>query len=226
MRAKMRTVLLLTFFLAGCSNGPQPSSGQAYYKALNCRVCHKIGEEGAGRGGPDLTLIGFRRTPAWLDRWLKDPQAWKSDSLMPNPHLNDKAREALVEYLSGLKGQAWGDKHPWSDVADPVEKGHLIFAKAGCIACHGRGGVGGYPNNNVAGGKIPALANVSQTYTKEELKRKIAKGVYPQKADPKGEDPLVRMPMWSEVLSQDEISAVAEYLFTLKPSAGAAGADW
>jgi mono/diheme cytochrome c family protein len=221
-----RAWLLACLLPLACSQGKPPSSGEAYYKALNCRACHMIGAEGAGRGGPDLTMVGFRRTPAWLDRWLKDPQAWKADTLMPNPHLNEKSREALVEYLAGLKGEAWGGRKPWSEIQDRVERGHVLYAKAGCVACHGRAGLGGYPNNNVAGGKIPALSNVAQTYTKEELARKIAKGVYPQKADPKGEDPLVRMPMWSEVLSADEIGAVAEYLFTLKPSGPASGSDW
>src|SRR4051812_49365152 len=109
--------LLACLLPLACAKSKEPASGEAYYKALNCRVCHRIGQEGAGRGGPDLTMVGFRKTPAWLDRWLKDPQGWKPDTLMPNPRLSDKAREALVEYLAGLKGQAWGEKRPWNEAS-------------------------------------------------------------------------------------------------------------
>lgn len=216
----MRWLLLL--LLAGCGpKEPTSGGGEAYYKALNCRACHIIGSDGAGRGGPDLTLVGFRKSPAFLDRFLKDPQAWKKDTLMPNPRLSEKAREQLVAYLASLKGQNWKDKRPWDGVADRVEKGKTIYVKAGCVTCHGPSGAGGYPNNNVEGGKIPALNGVSETYTKEELKRKIKKGVYPAKKDPAGEDPLLRMPAWIEYLSDEEVDAVADYLRTLKPGAGA-----
>jgi len=78
----------------------------------------------------------------------------------------------------------------------------------------------------VAGGKIPALANVSETYTRPELIAKIKRGVpAPVKADPNGPAPLVWMPSWGDVLDDADIDAVASYLLTLKP-AGAAKSDW
>ena len=206
--------------LAACNReaGRASGAGQAYYKALNCRACHTIGNDNAGRAGPDLTLVGFHKTAAWLDRWLSNPQAWKPAALMPNPRLSEETRKAIVEYLSSLKGQDWGQQRPWNEpglLKDPVERGQLLYARAGCVSCHGRAGVPGSPNNNTAGGRIAALVNLSQTYTKEALKQKIARGVAPAKAGPQGVDALPRMPAWSEILSPDEIDAVAEYLWTL-----------
>lgn len=214
--------------LAACSMKPPtgPVAGKAYFTQVGCASCHLIG--GAGSAvGPDLTLVGFRHSSQWLDLFIKDPQAWKPGTRMPNKQLSPAAREAIVAYLSGLKGQDWPQGgRPWDGVADPVERGHLIFARAGCIACHGAAGAGGYPNNNVAGGKIPALANVAETYTKAELIAKIKRGVpAPVKADPKGPDPMVFMPSWGSVLSDAEIGSVADYLLTLKP-AGAGRSDW
>src|SRR4051812_28144424 len=106
----MRALLAAVFVLAaacGKPSGPSGDAGQAYFKALNCRVCHRVGAEG-GLGGPDLTMVGARRSKEFLDVFLKDPQAWKPGTLMPNPRLSDPARAALVGYLAGLKGQAWG----------------------------------------------------------------------------------------------------------------------
>lgn len=224
----IKVLLAATLLASGCGK-PAPKSGDAYFTALNCQACHQIGSAGNARGGPDLTMVGFRKSAAWLDRWLADPQAWKPGTLMPDPHLSPAARAVLVQYLSSLKGQDWKGNRPWNDpsLKDRVERGHVLFARAGCVTCHGVGGAGGYPNNNVVGGQIPNLRGISQRYTKDELKRKIARGVIPQKADPGGPDPLLRMPAWGETLSDDEISSVVEYLWTLPAAPGAStGNEW
>lgn len=208
--------------LSACSPSPAPGSkGEAYFQALNCRSCHRIGADG-GLGGPDLTYVGFRHSKEWLDLWLRNPQAWKPGTIMPNPNLTDGPREALVDYLSSLQGQAFAGAKPWDAPelkGSPVERGRVIFARAGCIACHGKGGAGGFPNNNVKGDAIPALAKVYETYTKEELKRKITNGVVPEKVDPSGPEPLVRMPPWGQKLSPAEIDSVADYLLSFKAGA-------
>ena len=220
--------LILAAALAACSMRPPtgPVAGKAYFAQVGCASCHRVG--GAGSAvGPDLTLAGFRHSPQWLDLFLKNPQAWKPATLMPNKQLSPAARAAIVSYLAELKGQDWPKTgRPWDGAGDAAARGLLINLRAGCVACHGQGGAGGYPNNNVAGGKIPALANVSQTFTKPELIAKIKRGVSaPVKADPKGPDPLVWMPPWGEILDDGEIDAVATYLLTLKPE-HAEQTDW
>lgn len=222
------TLALALLFFSACSMKPPtgPVAGKAYFTQVGCAACHLVG--GAGSAvGPDLTFVGFRHSKRWLDLFLHDPQAWKPGTAMPNKQLSPAARGAIVSYLAQLRGQDWpSGGRPWAAVADPVERGRMIYARAGCIACHGRDGAGGYPNNNVAGGKIPALANVSETFTKAELVAKIARGVpHPVKADAKGPDPLVAMPTWSEVLSAEEIGSVADFLLSLK-QAGAKKSDW
>lgn len=203
-------------------------SGETYYRALNCQVCHRIGSEGGAQKGPDLTFVGFRKSPQWLNLWLKDPQAWKKNTPMPNFHLSSPARKSLVEYLSNLKGQAFDDHRPWNNpdiLHDPILRGHLIYVRAGCMTCHGMRGEGGYPNNNVPGGLIPALTLVSQSFTKEELIKKIKYGAIPARADPNGPAPLIVMPAWGQVLSDSEIKAVAGYVLSLKPKDSSAG-NW
>ncbi|MFI5362430.1 MAG: c-type cytochrome [Elusimicrobiota bacterium] len=214
--------------LSSCSMEPPtgPVAGKAYFAQVGCASCHRVGGEGSAVG-PDLTLVGFRHSSQWLELFLKDPQAWKPGTQMPNKQLSPAARGAIVSYLTGLKGQDWPKGgRPWDGAGDPAAIGRLIFLRAGCVACHGQGGVGGYPNNNVAGGKIPALSNAAQTYTKTELIAKIRRGVpAPVKVDPKGPEPLVFMPPWGDVLDDGEIDAVASYLLTLKPEE-AQKTDW
>ena len=133
---------------------------------------------------------------------------------MPSPRLSARARLAVVEYLASLSRRGPGS----------YASGRAIYVRAGCVACHGPAGKGGHPNNNVPGSLIPALDVLVGTYTREELKNKIRLGSKPVKADPAGPEPLAEMPAWSGVLSDVELDALADYLFTLAPKPKAS--DW
>ncbi len=220
----MRRLLPALLLLAACSQPvpPGPGAGKAYFKQVGCASCHRVGGDGSATG-PDLTFVGFRHSEEWLALWMKDPQAWKPDTLMPNTRLPEEARKAIVTYMAGLKGaDAPPGKRAWDDpslLKDPVARGRVLYARAGCVACHGLGGKGGYPNNNVKGGLIPSLLKVSEGYNKAELVKKIRLGVpRPEKADPKGPEPLIGMPAWGAVLDDAELDAVASYLLSLSPA--------
>lgn len=218
-------ILPLSLILSAACNQPAPSgpaAGKAYFTQTGCSSCHKVGDEGSAVG-PDLTLIGLRHNAAWLDRFIKDPQAWKQDTLMPNKRVSDEARKAIVDYLTGLKGQDWEKgRRPWdapSLIKDPVARGRVIYNRAGCVGCHGIDGAGGYPNNNVIGGRIPALKKAAEGFSKAELIAKIKRGVpESQREDPKGPAPMIRMPAWSGTLDDAELDAVASYLLSLFPA--------
>lgn len=227
--ARASVFLAAAALLAACSKGGPPTgpvAGKAYFSQVGCASCHRVGSEGSATG-PDLTLTGFRHNEKWLEQWLANPKGWKADTLMPDTRMSPDARAAIVSYLATLKGQDWPKGgRPWDKEADPVAKGRLIYLRAGCVACHGQGGAGGYPNNNVPGGKIPALNGVFETYSKAELVDKIKRGVpAPLKKDPAGADPLVAMPSWGQVLDEAELDVVASYLLTLR-SGAAAPSDW
>ncbi len=237
MPAPMRVVtnwlpILAAGVLGACASQAgqsQADLGKAYFAGFGCVKCHTVAGSG-GQYGPDLTYIGFRKTPQWLDAWLKDPHGWKQDTVMPNLHLNDSVRGALVAYLGTLKGESYRGSPPWAKAElaqDSVKRGEAIFNSVGCVGCHGKAGVGGYPNNNVAGGKIPALTLVADGYSKDELKTKIKNGVpKPDKEDPRGPDPMIHMPSWGQVLQDSEIDALADYLISLKPKGPASKDDF
>jgi mono/diheme cytochrome c family protein len=227
----MRLALLALLAFAACAPKDPPvtaEAGKALFPQAGCASCHKVGAEGSATG-PDLTMAGFRHSAEWLELWLSDPQAWKPGTLMPNRRLSGPARRALVLYMVGLKGEAWAKgARPWEDarLKTPEERGRVLYARAGCVACHGFNGRGGFPNHGAVGGFVPALDKVSEGYTKAELIKKIRAGVpKPLPADPNGRPPLIAMPAWGEVLSDAELDAVASYLLTLRPGSGASS-DW
>ena len=77
--------------------------GQALFQAKGCASCHAHRAIAASRSrsynvGPNLT--NYRADPDFLRRWLRDPQAIRPNTAMPNLHLSDDEIEALIVFLS------------------------------------------------------------------------------------------------------------------------------
>lgn len=226
----MNRWILPALLLAVAACSPQPdladpiARGERDFNGLGCVKCHMIGDKGHN-WGPDLTNLGFRKSSAWIDQWLKDPHAWNPKTVMPNFNLKDSTRADLVAYLSAQKSQAWKVK-PWeteeAKAMPAAERGKVIFNSVGCVSCHAKDGYGGYPNNNVAGGLVNSLSKVTEGYSKSELHEKIKGGAVPIPNDSKLPPPMLQMPKWGEQLSAKEIDDVVEYLFSLKPAGSAA----
>jgi mono/diheme cytochrome c family protein len=99
-----------------------------------------------------------------------------------------------------------------------VALGRKTFEDYSCYACHGREGKGGVKNPNAIGGLVAPINRVADSFTRKELKKKILDGVpVVQEADSKKETPPLVMPTWEEILSDEQIEAVIEYLINLMP---------
>jgi nitric oxide reductase subunit C len=90
------------------SNGSAAKSAQsatqaipAKYTAL-CTACHQLGGQG-GNVGPTLDGVGSRRDVAWIDTWLKDPNAVKPGTAMPQMPLSELERQELASFLAAQK---------------------------------------------------------------------------------------------------------------------------
>jgi nitric oxide reductase subunit C len=64
-----------------------------------CTGCHSLGGQG-GQVGPALDGVIKRIQPEALALWLKDPQAVKPGTAMPNLGLTDEVIQEVVTYLS------------------------------------------------------------------------------------------------------------------------------
>jgi mono/diheme cytochrome c family protein len=73
-----------------------------YYGKFGCQSCHQINLKG-GYVGPPLDHVGSRLQPGWVFHWLKNPQAFKPETIEPNNLLTDKEAEELTAYLMTLK---------------------------------------------------------------------------------------------------------------------------
>lgn len=207
---------------AACASSTDPvERGASRFVGLGCVSCHHVGERGGGQAGPDLTTTGLRHSKEWLDLWMKAPKEWKPNTTMPSLKLKDNVRGELVAYLATLRGESYRQKPPWNSPSlrtDPVKRGEIIYSRAGCVACHGFRGQGGFPNNNVVGNKIPSLTMAREKFTKEELIARIRLGRTPVPADPSLPPPMIAMPAWGDYLTSDEMDDLASYIFSFRPT--------
>jgi cytochrome c2 len=73
--------------------------GEASFNKRTCAFCHTINGKG-GSLGPDLTNVKERRSEEWLFKWLKNPPAIKSDTIMPRvPWTSDREIHDVISYL-------------------------------------------------------------------------------------------------------------------------------
>jgi len=73
-----------------------------YTGTYGCNGCHSINDVG-GLVGPTLDRAGFRLNPTWIYRWIRNPQAMKKHTRMPNLGASDSDARALTYYLGTLR---------------------------------------------------------------------------------------------------------------------------
>jgi cbb3-type cytochrome oxidase cytochrome c subunit len=197
---------------------PSPEYGRQLFVEKDCLACHSVGGTGA-KIGPDLLGVTKRHSIEWLDEQLVNPELVYPGSAMPEYDLESNARKALVAFMAtatledaqlilSKKTRAMTPE----DVA--IEAGKQDFARFGCVGCHGTELQGGVANPNAQGGEVPSLLHVSDDYTKDEVIGIIRNGRVPPIDNAAGPAPPLYMPSWKNVLSDEDIHRIADYLWS------------
>lgn len=92
---------------ASAQTDPGPGRGESLFRDKGCAGCHTLHGQG-GQIGPNLDDVGSRLRAEYLYQWLRDPQAIKPATAMPNLHLTDDERAELVFFLSELRTRGQG----------------------------------------------------------------------------------------------------------------------
>jgi mono/diheme cytochrome c family protein len=75
---------------------------QLYEVKYQCQGCHTIGSSG-GYVGPNLSNAGNWLNAAWIERWMKNPQALVPGAIEPRRTFTNEEIQALTAYLLTLK---------------------------------------------------------------------------------------------------------------------------
>jgi cbb3-type cytochrome c oxidase subunit III len=200
--------------------GEQVAAGGHDFVQFACAQCHGTqGEGGVSPDVPALTGAGKELTVAQLEHIINHGLGQSTNPTKPympvwGEVISKQQVSDLVAYIrAGLPAVA-GAEAPFvpTDQGAPVA-GAALYAKYGCINCHGPNGLGGVPNPQSPDKTIPPLSGAdffSEFNTDAKIKEIIRTGSV------LGSAPIVSMPHWGGILSDDQLDELVAYIKTLK----------
>ena len=79
------------------------SRGAQLFEKSRCKECHTIKGKG-GASGPNLTIVGSRRTREYIIEQIKNPKSHNPNTEMPSfSEMPEQDINDLADYLSHLK---------------------------------------------------------------------------------------------------------------------------
>jgi len=123
-----------------------PVAGQSLYGESFCASCHAIqnaaGNVVGGDIGPELTHIGNKVKPEWMQAWLRNPRIYDPTTLMPHYRFTAQQVALLSNFLASKSDSSLlANVH--LSTATPVEIAHgkVLVTEYGCASCHAINGV-------------------------------------------------------------------------------------
>jgi cytochrome c2 len=114
------------------------SEGRALIERAGCYGCHELaGHEDWRSDAPTLDGIDQKTHVEWLRAWLRDPDALRPGTRMPDFALPDEEVDALAAFLWAqppTSGQVLAE----SDLEEQgdYDRGRRVFRESRCISCH------------------------------------------------------------------------------------------
>ncbi len=199
---------------------PQVAAGAHTFVLFACAQCHgPQGSGGVDPGVPALKTVGSSLTVAQLthiiDHGLGESANPKQPYMPVWGEVISKTQVSnLVAYIrAGLPPVA--DTQPVSvpQGQGAAVAGAALYVRYGCVNCHGPNGLGGVPNPLSADKTIPPLSG--QGFRHDFPTDKAIAAVI-RSGSVIGRAPIVSMPHWGGILSDQQIAELTAYLKTLK----------
>jgi mono/diheme cytochrome c family protein len=199
---------------------PQVAAGAHTFVQFACVQCHGF----QGRGGvdpavPALKTVGQTLTPSQLrhiiDHGLGESANPKQPYMPVWGEVISKTQVSnLVAYIrAGLPAVAGTQPVTVPQGQGAAVAGAALYVRYGCVNCHGPNGLGGVPNPLSPDKSIPPLSG--QAFRQEfNTDAKIAAVI--RSGSVIGRAPIVSMPHWGGILSDQQIADLIAYLKTLK----------
>jgi mono/diheme cytochrome c family protein len=120
---------------------PDPVAGASLYGQSFCVSCHAVqnaaGNLVGGNIGPELTRVGTKVKPEWLEAWLNDPHNYDSNTKMPHYRWTDQQLKLLIAYLQSKSDSDFlANIHLDPATPSQIAHGKALVTEYGCAACH------------------------------------------------------------------------------------------
>jgi len=205
------------------ANADAATQAATLYGSSFCSSCHAVQNEAGnlvgGNFGPELTRVGSKVNPEWLQRWLQNPHGYEPGTRMPHYRFDDRQIALLFSFLLGKKDPDFlANVHLPASDANSIAHGKRLVTESGCAACHQINGVN--PPQNFA----PDLSHVgsralSQVVFVPGMKHTVPDYVAAKISDPRAFGPGLKMPKFS--LTDQQVVALTTALLAQTDRAAA-----
>jgi cbb3-type cytochrome c oxidase subunit III len=197
---------------------PQVAFGAHAFVQFACAQCHgDRGEGGVSPNVPALQSLAPTLTVDQLTSIIEHGAGVSSNPtkpFMPIWHgvISTQQIAALVAYMkAGFPRVQYADPAPTPSDQGDAAAGAALYERYGCINCHGPNGLGGVPNPQSPDTVIPPL--VGKDFHAEFSDKDIAEII--RSGSVLGQAPIVSMPHWGTILSDQQIAQLIAYINTL-----------
>ena len=123
-----------------------PASGASLYGESFCASCHAVqnaaGNMVGGNVGPELTRVGNKVKPEWLQAWLRNPRAYDAGTAMPHYRFNDGQVATLSGFLlAKTDSDLLSNVHLVAATPEQIAHGKRLVSDYGCASCHEIAGI-------------------------------------------------------------------------------------
>jgi nitric oxide reductase subunit C len=111
-----------------------------------CASCHAVqnaaGNLVGGNLGPELTKIGSKVKPEWLQAWVRNPHEYDPPTEMPHYRFSDQEVGLLTGFLMGKSdSDLLANVHLEAGTPEQIEHGKRLVSDYGCASCHAISGI-------------------------------------------------------------------------------------
>ena len=123
-----------------------PAAGASLYGESFCSSCHAVqnaaGNLVGGDVGPELTRVGSKVKPEWLQAWLRNPRVYHTDTAMPHYRLGDPQVATLTGFLLAKSDpDLLANVHLEAETPEQIAHGKRLASDYGCASCHEIAGI-------------------------------------------------------------------------------------
>jgi mono/diheme cytochrome c family protein len=123
-----------------------PAAGASLYGESFCASCHAVqnaaGNMVGGDIGPELTRVGSKVKPEWMQAWLRNPRVYDLETPMPHYRFTDAQVATLAGFLTAKSdSDLLANVHLDAATPEQIAHGKRLVSDYGCAACHEIAGI-------------------------------------------------------------------------------------
>ena len=131
---------------AAQKSAPDPQAGASVYGESFCASCHAVqnaaGNLVGGDIGPELTRVGSKVKPEWLQAWIRNPRIYDPRTAMSHYRFNDQQADVLTGFLSSkTDSDLLANVHLDPATPEQIAHGKTLVTEYGCASCHEISGI-------------------------------------------------------------------------------------